>query len=103
VPVSNVNDGINAVRQLLDQSWIDDQRCERGLNALRSYRREWSDKLQTFRDAPLHDAASHGADALRTFACGHREIMEKVTRIAPKLPNFEAGKMMERGTGWMRR
>jgi phage terminase large subunit len=103
VPVSNVNDGINAVRQLLDQSWIDDQRCERGLNALRSYRREWSDKLQTFRDAPLHDAASHGADALRTFACGHREIMEKVTRIAPKLPSFEAGKMMERGTGWMRR
>jgi phage terminase large subunit len=102
VPQSNVNDGINAVRQLLDQSWIDEKRCDRGLQALRSYRREWSDKLQTFRDAPLHDAASHGADALRTFACGHREIMELVTPKHIPLPTFEAGKQTERGAGWMR-
>ena len=105
VDQSNVNDGINAVRQLLDQCWIDEKRCERGLQALRAYRREWSDKLQTFRDAPLHDSASHGADALRTFACGHREIMDKIT-APPRAPLlvFEAGqKMSDRGSGWMRR
>lgn len=100
---SNVNDGINAVRQILDQCWIDERRCERGLNALRAYRREWSDKLQTFRDAPLHDSASHGADALRTFACGHREIMERVTPKHIPLPSFDAGKTIERGAGWMGR
>lgn len=103
VPQSNVNDGINAVRQLLDQCWIDEKRCERGLNALRSYRREWSDKLQTFRDAPLHDAASHGADALRTFACGFRELMEKITGGTIKIPSFDAGRPADRGTGWMGR
>jgi hypothetical protein len=98
---SNVNDGINAVRQLLDMCWIDEGRCERGLNALRSYRREWSDKLQTFRDAPLHDAASHGADALRTFACGFKEIMDKVTPQRFVLPSFEVGRPSDRGTGWL--
>jgi phage terminase large subunit len=105
VPASNVNDGINAVRQILDQCWIDEKRCARGLNALRSYRREWSDKLQTFRDAPLHDAASHGADALRTFACGHREIMDKVKAPGITLPVFNAGKpgASDRGAGWMKR
>lgn len=103
VPQSNVNDGINAVRQVLDQCWIDEGRCERGLNALRAYRREWSDKLQTFHDAPLHDAASHGADALRTFACGFREIMDKVRAPRIPLPQFDAGTKAERGTGWMGR
>jgi hypothetical protein len=103
VPQSNVNDGINAVRQLLDQCWIDEGRCERGLNALRSYRREWSDKLQTFRDAPLHDAASHGADALRTFACGWREITDKVNTRNIPIPSFEVGRQADRGTGWLAR
>jgi hypothetical protein len=28
-PVSNVNDAINAGRQLLDQAWIDETYCER--------------------------------------------------------------------------
>lgn len=104
VAQSNVNDGINAVRQLLDQCWIDEDRCAKGLNALRSYRREFSDKLKTYRDAPLHDAASHGADALRTFACGHREIMEKSTPRTFKLPSFDVGRStMDRGTAWMGR
>lgn len=104
VPASNVNDGINGVRQILDQAWIDEKRCERGLNALRSYRREWNDKLRTFRDAPLHDWASHAADALRTFACGHRDIMEKVTPSTGRIPIIEAGRgPMDRGTGWMGR
>jgi hypothetical protein len=103
VPQSNVNDGINAVRQLLDQAWIDEVRCERGLNALRSYRREWSDKLQTFKDNPLHDAASHGADALRTFAAGHREIMDKIKVPKFQLPVFNVGSREERGTAWMGR
>lgn len=104
VPVSNVNDGINGVRQVLDQAWIDEKRCERGLNALRSYRREWSDKLKTFRDTPLHDWSSHAADALRTFACGHRDIMEKVTPSTGRIPIIEVGRgPMDRGTGWMGR
>lgn len=102
VPQHNVMDGINAVRRMIDQSWIDDVRCERGLNALRNYRREWDDRLKKFRDAPLHDWASHGADALRTFASGYREVREKKPETAIIPPGIVAGHQ-ERGTGWMAR
>ena len=70
VPQSNVLDGINATRRMLDRTWIDPERCERGLEALRQYRREWDENLKDWKQKPLHDWSSHGADALRTFAAG---------------------------------
>jgi hypothetical protein len=101
VPQHNVNDGINAVRRMLDSTWIDEGRCERGLNALRNYRREWDDKLKMFRDHPLHDWSSHGSDALRTFASGYRDAKDKTPVVpAPKIPGF-AGMRGDRGTAWM--
>lgn len=71
--VRNINDGINASRRLLDRAVIDPVRCERGLKCLRNYRREWDEERGTFRDRPLHNWASHGADAFRTFAQGFVE------------------------------
>lgn len=70
VPQHNVNDGINAVRRLFDRFWFDEANCRRGLEALALYRREFDEKTKMFRDRPLHDWASHGADALRCFASG---------------------------------
>ena len=101
VPVSNVNDGINAVRRMLDFTWIDEKRCERGLNALRNYQRGWNEKLKMFSDNPLHNWASHGADALRTFATGHRDPKDKSV-FNGKIPTFrDVGKPA--GNGWMAR
>jgi phage terminase large subunit len=73
VPMSSVMDGINAVRRMLDVTWIDTERCARGLEALRQYRREYDEKLKDWKMRPLHDWASHGADALRTFASGFED------------------------------
>jgi phage terminase large subunit len=70
VPQSNILDGINLTRRMLGRTWIDSNRCERGIEALRQYRREYDDKLKDWRKNALHDWTSHGADALRTFACG---------------------------------
>jgi hypothetical protein len=47
-------------------------RMERALNALKGYRREWDEKLQRFKDAPLHDWTSHTADSLRYLARGRQ-------------------------------
>lgn len=66
----NVLDGINATRRMLARTWIDSERCERGIEALRQYRREYDDRLKDWKSNPLHDWTSHGADALRTFAVG---------------------------------
>ena len=65
-----VDDGINAVRNLIPRSWFDRTKCERGLEALRNYRRDWNDQMGTFKPRPRHDWASHGADAARIGAAG---------------------------------
>jgi hypothetical protein len=67
-----VHDGIQAVRMLLPLCWFDEDRCREGIEALRMYRREYDEKRQEFRNAPLHDWTSHPADAFRTFAMGYR-------------------------------
>lgn len=64
----NVMDGINAVRRYIDRCWFDAERCKRGLEALAQYRRDYDEKLRIFKANPLHDWASHGADAFRTRA-----------------------------------
>lgn len=79
VPQHNVNDGINAVRRLLDRCFFDEERCKRGLECLWQYRREWDEKLRTWKNNPLHDWTSHGADAFRTFAAGWAEPQLKNT------------------------
>ena len=93
---SNVLDGINVTRRMLGRTWIDSNRCERGIEALRQYRREYDDKLKDWRRNPLHDWTSHGADALRTFACGYYEptigSSSGVFRRRPPAP--------PRGTHW---
>jgi phage terminase large subunit len=73
----SVADGINAVRMILPRAWFDAERCAAGIKALRHYRREWNEAAQTWRASPVHDFASHGADALRYLALGVRETEPK--------------------------
>lgn len=70
IPASklSVEDGIEAVRNLLPMCWFDKDHCERGLNALRSYTKDWDDDRQVFKTKALHNWASHGSDAFRTLA-----------------------------------
>ena len=65
---SNVNEDIEKVRQILPKCAFDAIKCEQGIKALENYRKEWNDKLGVWRDRPLHDWSSHGADAFRYFA-----------------------------------
>ncbi len=72
VPKGEIEDGIEACRQLLPRCWFDEKSCERGTEALKSYRKEWDEKLRVYRNKPRHDWASHAADAFRTMAMGLR-------------------------------
>lgn len=89
VPQHNLMDGISAVRQVLGRSWWDADKCDEGLNAARSYQTEWDDDNKVFKKTPLHNWASHGADAKRTVAMAYREM-------APK-PEVIPGRMMTIG------
>ncbi len=66
----SVANDINEVRQILPMCRFDKTKTAKGIDALRSYRRIWDEKLKAYRDAPLHDWASDPADAFRTFAIG---------------------------------
>ena len=69
------SEGHDAVRRIFPRLWIDDTRAEHGLNCLSSYQYEWDDKKGVFKPQPLHDWASHGADAMQTLALGWSDNM----------------------------
>ena len=55
--------------------WFDANRCERGLECIANYRYERSEKRDDLQPEPLHDWASHAADALRQHAQGFRKTV----------------------------
>lgn len=71
-PKLAVEDGIQAARTMIPKCWFDADNCTRGIEALRQYRRDFDEKLKTWRGRPLHDWTSHGADAFRYLAVGYR-------------------------------
>ena len=68
-----VDDGIQQVRTLLDKCWIDEEKCEKGIDCLLNYSRDWDDNMKVWRKRPQHNWASHGADAMRYLAVGYSE------------------------------
>ncbi|CAN5644498.1 phage terminase large subunit [soil metagenome] len=63
--------GINRLRQLLPRFTFRLPHCERGLEALQNYHtdtRSSGNQSSGTQEEPVHDASSHPADALRTFA-----------------------------------
>lgn len=72
VPNLSVQDGIQAVRQMLPMCWFDSERTHDGLEALRQYQREYDEDKKAFRQTPRHDWTSHPADAFRMLAIAWR-------------------------------
>ena len=71
-PKLSVDDGIQAARSMIATCWFDAEKCNRGIEALRQYRKDFDEKNKTWRGRPLHDWTSHGADAFRYLAVGYR-------------------------------
>jgi len=82
VPQIGVENGIEAVKGILARMYFDEEGTANGVSALRNYQHEYDEKRKTFKPNPLHDWASHGADAMRTFAVGYREEMDSAVSPA---------------------
>ena len=63
-------DAIEAARRFLQTTWIDSIYCGDGEKGLDNYRKKWNKTLSTWGSDPVHDYASHIADALMTGAVG---------------------------------
>lgn len=66
--IASESDGIEASRAYLAKVYIDETRCQRLIDCLDSYRKEWDEKLGVWKDKPLHDQFSHGYKAFETAA-----------------------------------
>jgi phage terminase large subunit len=74
VPDHSVMDGINAARLTIPVAKFDRLRCKDGIEALKQYRAEYDEVRKVFKPTPLHDWASHAADAWRYLAMSWREL-----------------------------
>lgn len=83
-----IEDGINAVRNVFSQCFFDEVKCERGISALKNYSQAWDEKNKIFSDRPLHNWASHGADAFRTFGLGKNFVEQYSTRGRNRLQSL---------------
>lgn len=91
LPRLGLEDGINGARMLFGKCHFDEEKCEDGLEALRNYRREFMPEKNITKQAPVHDWASHPADAFRYMAMGYD------FRLAGKKKSGEDKKIKEEG------
>ena len=80
VPRGAIDDGIEAVRSIFSVCRFDETKCSRGIDCLTEYHKERDDVLQVFKDKPLHNWASNGADAFRTMA---KSDVRTASRMTP--------------------
>ena len=74
-PKLSIEDGIEAVRKALPNCYFDKQNTSMGVEALKAYSKKWDEKNQCFKNRPIHNFASHPADAFRygcTFIGGQK-------------------------------
>jgi hypothetical protein len=69
----SLEEGIDSVRRLLPRCYFDETKCKKGIDALTYYHKEYDERNKTYMAHPVHDWASHGADAFRTMAMGKKE------------------------------
>lgn len=95
-PELSLADGIQATRFLLEQPGTRiHERCSEqhgpsdidGVDALRSYRYEYDEARKTYRKTPIHDWASHSADAFRYSA-----VVVKAAELRSRSPATEKPK-----------
>lgn len=81
-PRQSVDDGINAVREILPKCWFDAKTCNAGLKALNAYHERIHEERRVGL-GPLHDWSSHGADAFRYGAMVWRARLPEPKKLEP--------------------
>lgn len=87
VPKTSIDTRIEAARLIFPLCWFDETRTEDGLEALRNYKYDVDQDTKHFSREPLHDWASHAADAFGYMAVALKEgkPKHKELQTRPKL------------------
>lgn len=76
-PKVSIASGIEAARSIFPNCYFDEARTADGLHCLRHYRYDVDPDTQAYSKTPLHDWASHGADAFRYLAVALKESVKR--------------------------
>lgn len=77
LPADRVADGINGAKMLFENIFFDADKTQDLLECLRNYQRKYDANKMIFSKEPLHNWASHGADAFRYMAQGYSRYLAK--------------------------
>lgn len=81
----SLEDGIQATREFLNLAYIHKPKCDKLLDGLYSYRREYNEKMDIWSDRPVHDWSSHPSDCTRYTAQAWLDIKHLLQRSTDNL------------------
>jgi hypothetical protein len=90
LPRISLEDGINAARMLFPICNFDAAKCAPGLEALKAYQWAYNQRMGETKPTPIHNWASHGADAFRYLAQAYRQT-SGAPGVGLKLPPMKYG------------
>lgn len=73
-------EGIDAIRNILSRSWFDKTKCEKGIDALSNYHKEFDEDRKVYKNQPYHDWSSHAVDGMQTFALSNSKPRNEAPR-----------------------
>lgn len=91
VPRTNdIGNDIELTKERFPTIWMDKENCADGIAALDAYVRERNARLNQFKNVPLHNWASNGADSFRCFGKGYQptKAIPSHQRTKPKTQNW---------------
>lgn len=87
VNATTQQNGIEALRKVLNNSWFDVDKTKDGVQCLNSYHFEYDEERQVFKSHPRHDWSSHGADAAEIVGQVLRDDVKQEKREKPRFLN----------------
>lgn len=91
---TSMTNSIAAARATLPVTWIDEEQCADGLDALRSYHYEWDPDRRILSSEPVHDWSSHACDAFELIG---RVWREQKPKDEPPPPTHQASSAGQSG------
>ena len=80
---------LQAAHYLLPRTIFDARKCEKGIEGLKAYEREWDRLTKVYSNTPKHNWASHIADAFMVLACGINLLAESNSRVPYSTGRFD--------------
>jgi phage terminase large subunit len=71
---------------LLPRCYFDEVKAKSGIEALMHYKRDYNSRINEFKATPVHDWASHGADAFRYLAVRQQTPRAPIHRQRDRSP-----------------